>query len=60
MTIDARDYPCHGCQPPQRQPGCHGRCEAFLERKRYDDERLKQQKDNFSLDRVLYGNIKRR
>lgn len=22
--------PCRGCEPPEREPGCHARCEKYL------------------------------
>ena len=33
MRFDA----CRVCKPPKRHPGCHGKCEAYLTAKEYND-----------------------
>lgn len=38
--------PCIDCEPPERYPGCHDRCEGYLEWKReLDEQREKIQKE---------------
>jgi len=36
--------PCRDCQPPERSPGCHGRCERYAAyRERWESVRQKRE-----------------
>ena len=56
MTFHLRDYPCHGCAPPKRQPGCHGTCEEYIDRHRLDRERIEQNRQDTVIKQVMYSN----
>ena len=49
--------PCKNCC--DRNIGCHGRCEKYLEFKKYNDERLKQKSHEMDADQYALENTMR-
>lgn len=56
---------CYNCQ--EREVGCHGKCNRYLEEKKIRDDRLKAKKQSYDIEaicttisrkkyKVLYGN----
>lgn len=48
-------YSCKGCVPPNRYPGCHGKCEKYLAEKAEHDAQKAENDKKQALERGLYG-----
>lgn len=49
--------PCRHCQPPERYPGCHGKCEVYAAWRQNTDDAAKAIRDEQNKDNQVLGFI---